>query len=546
MALFSSLLLPLQVVLSLALLFLIFSSLAQARKISEAGHLDRIDWSFVFGSFIAAAAIRLLLPPPLLIHTNFHALYFMENALGPKTSDLGELLGRAPYGMTNYSVFQLFWAYLPRTWPMYAALNALLAAAIVPLTVLLVRLMGGNRVWAIGAGLVLCLLPAHIKASPTESEITLSSLFAILTLVQWTAYLRSPGKLLLAGTVAALTLTVHSRVLVLAFPLILAAFCLYLGELKQPLKARQIWFAGAIWAALAWPQYAYIGHSLTVGDAAGEAGLLGEKLTLFLRPEANLLANFQVTPVLLALLVLVGLFLLAFKQGWRGLSLVGQYLFLSVLYHIHSAHFLDQLRYQFFLWPFVAIIAGYVLSLAKELPVSAKHKYGVGALVVVLLVAGLVRTLPFLTSVPPSSAEAAFVMSAVNNLPQGSTLLESPPLPTSSGKAIAPLAIPAFLLEETGRDLNAQIMTRAPSCSGDSPVVIYVGLQNYVVQKSNDCTGEGCFRLAPEINALGCRLVPIVATSLDTNGPSPGPDLEFRVPTATVGFYRLVKDSLRN
>lgn len=544
MHLYPSLLLPIQVLLSGATLFLVFSSYSVSKGVHCAGQLQRGDWLAVAGLLAAAVTLRLLLPPPILVHTNFHSLYFLENALGPRTTDAIELMGRAPYGMTNYSVFQLFWAYLPRTWPVYIALNVLWSAGTVPLVYLLVRLLDGTVWWALAAAALLALLPAHLKMSPTENEITLSSLFALATLVHWAAFLRTPNKTLLAGTLAALLLTVHSRVLTLAFPLALVVLYFAIPRNRRlPLPPKSVAIGGGIGAALACPQYVYIISLLVHGGAANQNARSAGKLLRLFNPESSLLFNLEVTPLIVAFAVIVGGAMLVWKRRWRGALLVVATLLLAMLYHIHSSHLLDQLRYQFFLWPFVCILAGFSIGELCTLSSSRKLRAGVLAVWCLGLSLWLVPVMPFISTVPSSSREAAFVMENVHRLPARGVLLETPPLPTTDGRIIAPLAIPAFVLDETGLGIVSRSIDEARmECGGnDNQTLVYVGLQNHSFYSGETCDNVQCLRIAPEILRLGCRLEPVVTTTINTTGPTPGPDLEFRTERAEIGFYRLVQ-----
>ncbi len=542
MQLYSALLLPIQFYLSGAVLFLLFSSYAQCRRLQRAGLLTQGDWAAMASLFALAAFLRLTLVPQVLVHTNFHALYFVENALGPRTTETIDLLGRAPYGLTNYSLFQLCWAYLPRTLPVYLNINAILSAATVPLVFLLIRLLDGSRWWALGGAIILALLPAHMKMGPTENEITLSSFFALLTLVHWTAYLRAPDKMLLAGTVAALLLTVHSRVLTLAFPaaLVVLYFALPHGRRVGPPKKLTA-LGGGIWAALAWPQYVYILSLLINGEANDQQARFAGKLMRAFSPESSLLFNLQISPAIVPLAFVIGGALMVWRWRWRGGLVVFATLLLSVLYHVHSAHLLDQLRYQYFLWPFVSILAGfavgescYLLS-GKVARAAALTSWGVA------LAIWLIPTMPFIKMVPPSSTEATFVMENARHLPSPAVLLENEPLEVTDGRLIAPLVIPAFVIHDTGLNISIATLEQADlECdNGDKPLVLYVGLQNHVNYEGEDVSANLLPRITPEVTKLGCRLEPIVTTPIDTAGPTPGPELGFSNEEVEIGFYQL-------
>jgi hypothetical protein len=542
MQLYSLLLLPIQFSLSGAILFLLLSSYVQGRRIHRAGLLTKGDWLAVAGLFALASLLRLTLVPQMFVHTNFHALYFVENALGPRTTDAIDLLGRTPYGLTNYSLFQLCWAYLPRTWPVYLNINAVISAATIPLVFLLIRLLDGSRWWALGGAILMTLLPAHMKMGPTESEITLSSFFALLSLVLWTAYLRAPDKILLAGTFAALLVTVHSRVLPTAFPaaLVVIYFALPLAR-RLPVPGKHLAVGGGIWAALAWPQYVYVVSLLVHSDAGDGKARFAGQLTRVLSPETSLLLNSEVTPFIVPLFVAVGSGLLIWRRKRQGAILVAATALVAQFYHIHSSHVLDQLRYQFFLWPFLAILAGFALEeLCVRLPNQTSRAVAMASWGTALAL-WLIPANTFLQSLPPSSHEATFVLENTHHLPATAILLGCQPLTAADGRHIAPLFIPSFILDDSQLQISHMSTDEVPAnCGGTGiPVLAYVGLQNHVVYSNEELPKGKLPRLSSELRELGCSLEPVLTKVIQTSGPTPGPELEFLADEVEIGFYRL-------
>jgi hypothetical protein len=421
-------------------------------------------------------------------------------------------------------------------------LNALISAATIPLVYLLVRLLDGSRWWALGGAIILTLLPAHMKMGPTESEITLSSFFALLTLVLWTAYLRVPDKMLLAGTIAALLLTVHSRVLPTAFPAALAViYCALPRARRHPLPGMQLAAGGGIWAALAWPQYVYVVSLLVHSDAGDGKARFAGQLTRVLSPEASLLFNGEVTPFIVPLLVAVGSGLLIWRRKRQGAILVAATALVAQLYHIHSGHVLDQLRYQFFLWPFLAILAGFALEeLCVRLPNQTSRSVALASWVTALAL-WLIPATTFLQSLPPSSQEATFVLDNARHLPATAILLGNQPLEAADGRLIAPLLIPSFILDDAQLEISHESADKAPAnCGGNGiPVLAYVGLQNHVVYANEELPKSELPRLDPGLKSLGCRLEPVITKIIQTAGPTPGPELEFLADEVEIGFYRL-------
>jgi len=535
---------PLHHLLTALIVFQTVSSVARWRRIALIIALKPWEWAALAGLFAGALALRLLLPPEQLVHTGFHSLYFLENALGPRAVDAAELAGRAPYGLTNYTLFQLFWAYLPRTWQVCVSLHAVLASATVVYVYMIVRLLAGDPIWAVASSLTLALLPAHVKGSATESDIIVCSFFAMMALVNWLAAVRSGSRLLLCGTAAALVLAVHGRILTLAFPVaIVTAWFVLDPSLRRPPGVRWMLPAFGLTAVLTAPQYVHVWNILRSSAAWGPMQVHGLPTAFLLSTSqhTSLLFSPAATSAAIPLLVAAGAVLLVLRRRWRGALLVVGTVAIFLLYHQMSENVLDQLRYQFFIWPFLAIVAGFAAEEAWTRGRGVPLRGAVLGAAVVVPSLSLIASLDFVRADPPSSREAKFVMDSMQYLPTGARLVHSQIIPTAVGPAIPPLYIPRFLLADADRGLGVAALGEVPDDCGRSgpPLLIYVGLQSYSFRDGEGCPPSECFRMPPDIDALPCGLSPLRTSVIDTSGPSPDPGLELRSAFAEIGFYQL-------
>jgi len=378
------------------------------RGIRDRGFADLMCMQLVFS---AAMLARLLLPPETLLHPNFHGMTFLEIPLCPPIGEPALLADKAGYGLGNYTFYHFLWAYLPRTVGTYFMVNRVLSAVTCVLLFLLVRLLGGSRVWAFSSGILLALLPGHIIPAASENGIVLCSFLAMAALVNWAGWLATRSPWLLLGAAGYLVWTVHSRVLVLAFP---AAFVIValarkwtnarsagaggaqrlqspspgeaghspgqagggekripspsfpVGEGRAcPAKPWRSRVGGALACAalafllLAVPQYVHVLSGLGRDESRNvhAVNLLLMPLAL-LRPDRNLLLDPDVTPVFLPLAVVLGLIVLFRTDRRMGWSVLALTLGFGALYLFFSDHITSQLRYQYFTWPFYALTAG--------------------------------------------------------------------------------------------------------------------------------------------------------------------------------------------
>ena len=195
------------------------------------------------------------------------------------------------------------------------------------------------------------------------------------------------------------------------------------------------------------------------------------------------------------------------------------------------------------------MVAGFAVGELCSYLTSRTGRYGamtIGALVLaswtLVLALWLISVLPFVRMVPPSSREATFVLENVSRLPSQSILLESEPLVTNDERLIAPLVIPAFVIDDANLGISVSAMKEASLLSSNAgkPVLVYIGLQSHVHYAGENPATVQRPRIDPRISHLRSRLVPVVTTTIDTSGPTPGPELEFSSENVEIGFYRLV------
>lgn len=503
----------------------------------------------------AALLVRFVLSHPTVIHSNFHGMRYLETALATAVTDPAELPARTKYGLGNYTFYAFLWHFLPRSTDMYFAVNTVLSSLLVPLVYFFVRLLEGGRMWAFFSALTLAFLPAHIKLSATENDVLLCSFFALVSLVNWAAWLRmgrcatSPGvgtgtwglrqsTPLLLGSAAALVLAVHTRVLSAAFPLALLLLLPFFGReswrhLIHPAALAIMGFAGLLMG----PHYFHVWNLLHASHSAAARSLDLVVLPLrLLSPAHNLLLDPMVTMPLLPLLVVAGFGGLAALHRVRGLALTALVLFFGALYLYFSEHLLDSLRYQFFLWPWYAVAAAAPLEwLRLKWGSSPRRQMAVSAVAAAVVCALFLPYLPWLTTPHVITQEFDFIRTGLAQLSAGTKVTT-----TGGGFDVAmgripSFELPPFLLEEYG-------LTSPDGSSTNSPEVLYMGLQDYVFTISEDPApfSPRYLRHRSLSADMGTRLVPVVTRTLRPGGDSPGPGLYFPADEVTIGFYASV------
>jgi len=501
---------------------------------------DRRDLLMLRLTLAVAAGLRVILSHPTIIHTNFHGLRYLETALAGAVSDPAELPARAKYGLGNYTFFTFLWVFLPRTVDVYFGVNLLLSSLLAPFLYLFVRLLEGGRRWALFSALILAFLPAHIKVSATENDILLCSFFAMVSLVNWLGWLRTGRVVLLLGAAAGLALAVHTRILSSALPVALVLLVPFVPEWRARFRKP------AAWAILAGTSLLLVPHCIHVWNllhaqhsaAARSLDLLGLPFRLF-SPAHNLLLDPGVTMPLLPVLVAAGVVVVGARRFRSGLAATLLMLFFGALYLYFSEHLLDCLRYQFFVWPFYALLAAIPFEM---FPVHAArgriHKAMPMMGAALLLTALLLPYVPWLTTPHVITREFDFIREGLDEVPAGSAVRT-----TGSGFDVAKgrvpsFTLPAFLLDEHG-------LVQADEKSEVRATVLYVGLQDYVFTVSEDPEPHApTYRRPRAWPPETAQLVPIVTSTLRPAGDSPGPGLYFPAKEVTIGFYRVIPESL--
>jgi len=522
-----------------------------------------LDVAAVLWVGAAAFLLRWLLPPEALLNPNFHGMTFLDVPLCASVQDAVELADRSQYGVGNYTFYHFLWAYLPRTPGVYFMVNRVLSALTCMLLYVLVRLLGGNRIWAFASAWLLALVPAHVIVAASENSILLSSFLAMAGLVCWVAWLRDGSRWLLFGAAGYLLWTVHSRVLVLAFP---AAFVITGAAawptLKPRLRGAGPWVAAVAFLLLAVPQYVHIAAGLSNESTqhAHAANLLYTLVSL-IRPSVNLLINPDLTPVLVPVLSLAGMVLLARTEPRTGRMVAALAFGFGALYLFFSSLETVQLRYQYFTWPLWLLPAGVVPAWAAS---HMLKRHGVAdirpgtpgrvrlvrkslriqaAVTGLVLVAPALSFLPYVERVRQEDAgvkEFRFVVESLPQLPAGSVLLEPSRIEVSDRRTLFPYAIPVFLLEQTGvraADRGMEDLLTLP----DTRVVVYVGLQAYSYFREEDVSpyAPDYLRLRRLARWKGVTLRPLLTTVVDTRGYRPAEDLFIPASQAQIGFYEV-------
>jgi hypothetical protein len=187
-----------------------------------------------------ATALRFTLSPATFLHEYYHTSQSLPNLLG--AWDGGQ------YGLTGASIYSAVNQIFGGEERAVFTSNALLASMTVPAVILLDLSLRRSWATALLSGLLVALLPVHLRFSASEDLWIPGILFSVWSLAAWAAWLRRADGLTLAVAVIALALAMQSRPELLALP---AAHALLVFVLRPPREWLRTFFGPATLVALA-------------------------------------------------------------------------------------------------------------------------------------------------------------------------------------------------------------------------------------------------------------------------------------------------------
>jgi hypothetical protein len=451
------------------------------------------------------AALRFTISPATFLHEYYHTSQSLPNLLSAENGGQYGLAGPSIYAAVN----RVFGGQERAVF----STNAVLASATVPGVVLLDLSLRRSWPTALLSGLLVALLPMHLRFSASEELWIPGICFAVWSLAAWAAWLRRPDGVTLAVAVVALGLAMQNRPELLALP---AAHVLLVFVLRPPREWLRTLFGPATLVAL-----------------AGLALLLARRGIDFVNMRGNIpsldqpglgsiaLADPTFTPdallILGALGALVGLVRRPRETLWLAV--------LTVMFALIPAYAFGNApcrwRTQILSTVFAGMLAGGVLLWVDFRPIRRWGMPIVFVAAAVWAALGLWQRLDRVTELLDAQLEWAFLRDTVAKLPAQGDLIAyfNPP---GAGQALDWIdPFPSFLLDRYEKKLG-QVDLREIGGDREWPVprpglLYYQGMDCWgaMRQVSFSPMRDRCMEIADRY-----ELRPLEVTTLDTTGYS--------------------------
>lgn len=488
--------------------------------------------------FAVAIGLRLFMSPHAFLHEFYHhthdfGAFLCGLALQPLHGDVSSALLRVMVAMFGGMEETLF------------NMHAVMASLTVVAVVFLDYVLFGRWDRALFSGLILAILPHHLRFSASESAIIPAALFATWALAAVVDYSDTGRVESLVATSSATILTAYCRAELIVFIAVPVVFALVVrgrraaGHVLSPL-AILAWGFVAVAVLL---RVAHLvlggGDAVTLGDIATD---VPDRLKLVFDPSdprsAYVLADTVATsPVTWGLILLGSVW--AWTRGYRrdivalvGLTL-GYAISISFLFrnypYIHRTHV--------FVEPLLAISAGGVWTFVRERSPAASIRGALLVLLVVIAGTVLLTHSEYVTAPTDATAEMEFLAGAIPQLPETAGVLAF----TDSHRTEMDV-FPVYMLYKLGCkdvrliDLRACLDGREPWPEPKGDIVYYQGMACFFF---NDGTPPApmhprCLEVHRRYQLEPVATTDVVAQpssemrySGDGNGPW------------TIGFYRL-------
>jgi hypothetical protein len=506
--------------LSLLLLFLLMA--AAALRIATSPARGPVPWRHlagVAGLTLLAGVLRFTMSPHAFLHEYYHHGVFVPELLSSPGF-------QANYGEVGPALYRLVHLVIggPGETAIFAT-NAVLATLTIPALIALDLAL--FRAWprALFAGLILAVLPQHLRFSGAEDPVIPATLFAVASAAFAVSWVDSRRTVALVGAVAATALTMQSRTELMAWPLFLFLL-LWAARGRAGLRALlrpELLAAAGVLAVLVLPRLDRIVNP--------PADVLPVQVTpgTWWRHVAPLLNPFHedyrfvvlwpsVTPPFLWLLVAAGA-VRAWRRdrsAWLGVAgVVFGYVVVTTWIHSNPPFLI---RTQVFGTPWCAVLAAGALPLAIDLSARLSHPVPRRILVAILpalVLAGLATHGSWVVRPTEAWQEFEFLREQVPRLPPDARVLT---IVEPGARDMD--AFPAFLLERTGRrdvrliDLRAVLDGRESWPDPGPDLVFFQGMfchfSFFAVDPPPDPLADRCLRVQERY-----RMVPWATATLD-------------------------------
>jgi len=476
--------------------------------------------------WLSALAIRSALSPRTFLHEYYHIAETIT----------AYLTGNNPptYGNAGPVIYRFVGVLIGRPYDVDVIFltNLVLASLAVPAIALLDLAICGRWTRAICTGVLLCVLPHHIRFSASEVLFIPAITFALWSLALAMLYLRTRSTVDALLCVAALSLAMQTRPELMFFPAALLA----LVVLVEP-RSWAVSFEWRTWTAFAVLAVLLSSRLLQLSQVLGEGSspapqLLGWRQFV----ESLVLLDQRVTPwVCLPLLVLGAAWALRHKPGllvWSALVYAGYTLFSLSLFSNPPYN----VRSQLLPTTFLMLVAGGVASLWTDLWGRRRRwAFGLGAPLLLVLAAGIaLQGKAFITELRDQQLEWAFLRANVPALPAQGRLLAAVDI---GGRNLN--AFPDYLLRTNDKkyapfDVRKAAAEQIAWPEAGEDLVYYQGMYCYFAFGNEP---------SPDPMTAACRAVhdryearPIAVVDLDTTGYSA---MQYAHGPYRIGFYRL-------
>jgi hypothetical protein len=511
------------------LLLLVGSGHVLYREAAASPTFSGVGAALLLALWVVALVLRLWMSPRTFLHEYYHIAETVPAYLS------GEVA--AGYGKTGPALFRLVGRMLGdgEDLRIIFVTNAVVSSLAVPAAALLVLAVVGSWSQALCAGLLLGVLPQHLRFSAAEDLFVQAITFGMWSLALFACYQRTRRfEDAVLGALAA-ALATQTRPEMILFPAVVAGFLVFV----QPRAWRALFawptvVAGAVFAILLVP------HALDVLQVVREARSPAARMPDVARwSGALVLFDPRITPIVYPLLIAVG-------GAWAAVRRPGWLLWIACVYvgfTMFAQSVFDnapwRLRSQTLPNSYLLLLAGGAASV--WMAAWRRHRQlgaVLGATVLVASAVGIVAGWNgFVRELKDQQLEWAFLERHVPELPAQGTLLTAV---ETGGYNLD--AFPEFLLRRSGRRFALVDLRRAAAGAVAWPaptdgLVFYQGMFCYFAV-ADEPTPE---TMTPACRAVHERYtaVPLRVEDLQTEGYSTLNYAQGGRGTYRIGFYRL-------
>jgi len=472
----------------------------------------------LLGVTLLALVLRIFLSPPTFLHEYYHIAETIR----------GYLEGNSPpaYGKAGPALYRLVAAALDLDHVVGVIFytNAVLAALAVPAVALLSLFLIGRWDHALAAGLLLCVLPHHLRFSASEVLFVPAITLAIWSAALFALYLRKRRLFDLLVGVLALALAMQTRPELMVFPGLVVALVLFLEPRSwRVLLSRHAVVAAALLAGLLAPRLLELSGAVGGGPSPKLPQLDRYLAALFL-------LDTNVTPAVYQLMLAIGaVWTLRYRPGllaWVALLFAGYTLSSLSLFDNPPYNLRAQLLPDSFT---VLIAAGAICAVGDWLRAPPR---AVALLSAAVTASILFSSYGFVRELRDQQLQFAFLDRTIPDLPERGTLLAAIDV---GGRRLD--AFPTFLLDRD-RKAYALVDVRDAAAAEQWPpsapdLIYYQGMYCYFAFDGEPSPTP----MMPVCRAVHERydLEPLHTETLHTRGYSL---MRYARPPYSIGFYR--------